>query len=293
MDVTDRRALKALFADRGLAPQKRWGQHFLTDPGVVARIVGLVGAGPGVRCLEIGPGPGALTAGLVEAGASVLAIEIDRGFARALRERWAGRPLVVLEADALRVSWRQAVTDTLGPGPLKIVGNLPYYIAGALVARLWEEPELPWEQAVLMVQREAARRLLARAGEPGCGAPSVLLHAVAEVRRAFDVAPRAFYPVPQVWSTVIEVRRTARAPVPGFAAVVRAGFAHRRKTLRQALAGLGPGAAWWDETLRAIGVDPDRRAETLRDEEWRRVAAAWAEKGRNDACGSKAPRRAD
>ncbi|MCL8208356.1 MAG: 16S rRNA (adenine(1518)-N(6)/adenine(1519)-N(6))-dimethyltransferase RsmA [Actinomycetia bacterium] len=293
MDVTDRRALKAFFTARGLAPQKRFGQHFLTDPGVVARIVALVGAGPGVRCLEIGPGPGALTGGLLGAGASVLAIEIDRGFAQALRERWAGRPLVVLEADALRISWHQAVSDTLGPGPLKIVGNLPYYIAGALVARLWEEPALPWEQAVLMVQREAARRLLARPGESGCGAPSVLLHAVAEVRRAFDVAPRAFYPVPTVTSTVVEVRRTARELPPGLAAVVRAGFAHRRKTLRQALAGLGPGAAWWDETLRGAGVDPDRRAETLRAEEWRRVAAAWAEKGRDEACGSKAPRKAD
>jgi 16S rRNA (adenine1518-N6/adenine1519-N6)-dimethyltransferase len=293
VDVTDRRALKALFAEQGLAPQKRWGQHFLTDPGVVARIVALVSAGPGVRCLEIGPGPGALTAGLLRAGAQVLAIEIDRGFARALRERWANYPLVVLEADALKVSWSRAVSDALGPGPLKIVGNLPYYIAGALVARLWEEPEMPWDQAVLMVQREAARRLLARPGEPECGAPSVLLHAVADVRRAFDVAPRAFYPVPQVTSTVIEVRRIARAPAPGLAAVVRAGFAHRRKTLRQALAGLGEDASWWDEALRRIGVDPNRRAETLRDEEWRRVAALWAEKGRNEACGSKAPRRAD
>lgn len=267
-------------AARGIRPQKRWGQHFLVDAAVNRRLIDCIAPASGAAILEIGPGLGALTRPLVEAGADVMALELDRTLVERLRAGAKSPRLIVVEGDALARNWTQMTREVWGDRPVTVIGNLPYYITGPLVARLWEESALGWTRAVFMCQAEVGARLAAIPGSPLAGAPTILLQTVGTVRRLFDVDPTAFDPPPQVTSTVIEVARRpvpAIEPLSALQAVVRAGFGQRRKMLPRALAALGPAPDWWKARLRDRGIDPGRRAERLTLEEWSVVTALWAQ----------------
>ncbi len=200
---------------------------------------------PGDRVLEVGPGLGSLTVALAEAGARVLAVELDRALLPALAEVLAPWPSVrVVHADALRAPW----DELLEPGRWTMVSNLPYRVAVPIVVRMLEEvPRIA--SLVVMVQREVGERLVARPGDPAYGAVSVRVAYRAEGRLVRSVPARVFWPEPKVDSVLLRLARRARpavaAPPDRLFALVEAGFAERRKTMRAALRrlGLGPEAA--------------------------------------------------
>jgi 16S rRNA (adenine1518-N6/adenine1519-N6)-dimethyltransferase len=240
--------------------RKRFGQHFLHDPAVIARIVRALDPRTGDHLVEIGPGRGALTGQLLALGDCTLdAIEIDRDLAAQLRPRFATTARSALyEGDALAFDFA-ALARARG-GRLRIVGNLPYNISTPLLFHLLGQAEAIADLTV-MLQREVVARLAARPGEHDYGRLTVMLAPLAEVKWLFDVGPGAFQPPPRVRSAV--VRLTMReAPLfavsPSYGRVVAAAFGQRRKTLRNALSEL-----LRREQISACGVDPAARPETL------------------------------
>jgi 16S rRNA (adenine1518-N6/adenine1519-N6)-dimethyltransferase len=253
--------------------RKRFGQHFLHDPAVVARILAAVDPREGDRLVEIGPGRGALTGPLLARCVRLDVVELDRDLARALAaspEARDGR-LVVHAADALRFDF-PALARERG-GPLRIVGNLPYNISTPLLFHLLESaPAL--RDLHVMLQREVVDRLAAGPGDPAFGRLGVMVQFRCRVERLFGVGPGAFSPPPKVDSAVA---RLVPSPMPLatvrdealFAEVVRRAFSARRKTLRNALAGLLD-----PDGFHRAGVDPGTRAERLTVEDFARLANA-------------------
>jgi len=254
-----RKTLAAL----GLAARKALGQNFLHDGNVVRKIVVLARAFP-PPYLEIGPGLGALTGPLAGSGVPVVAVEVDRGLAAHLRERFAGAGVDVMEADFLAVpagEWRRRF-----PGGGTVVGNLPYSISSPVLLRLVELRGL-FPRAVLMLQREMVERLCASPGGKEYGILSVYMSVLAEARQEFLVRRTCFHPAPDVDSAVLTVRFFGDFPdelVAALQTVVRAAFAQRRKTLRNAPVPFLPGgSAEWCGLLASAGIDPAVRAERV------------------------------
>jgi len=265
-----RREITALLESHGLAPRRALGQHFVADPNTVRRIARLASVGPGDRVVEIGAGLGSLTLALSETGAEVVAIEVDPGLVGVLRSVVAATGATVVEGDALRLDWGAL----LGAGPWVLVANLPYNVATPLVVRLLEEvPAIT--RMLVMVQAEVADRLVATPRSPSYGAVSVVVAWWASAVVVGDVPATVFLPRPKVGSSLVALARRAQpgADYARFKQVVRAGFAHRRKMLRTALAGVvAPGA------FAAAGVAQTARAEELGLEQWCRLAA-WTPSG--------------
>jgi 16S rRNA (adenine1518-N6/adenine1519-N6)-dimethyltransferase len=259
-----RREAREVLAAAGLRPRKRWGQHFLCDPGVAGRIVDTAEIGPESVVLEIGPGLGALTDRLAASAGGLYLIEIDAELAGRLAARYADDPRVrVLQADALEVPLAEVVREPSAT----VVANLPYNISVPLLFRFLEERRR-FPRAVVMLQREVAARLVARPGTDDYGVTSVLVQAFAQVRLAFGVSRRSFLPPPQVDSAVVDIRwsidpRAEVGDIALFRTVVRAAFGKRRKMLRNALADLLTGRAAAAEVFTAARVDPAARAESL------------------------------
>lgn len=257
-----------LLAELGISPRKRLGQSFLHDRNVAAKIVAIARE-LGPPFLEIGPGLGSLTCLLAESGEETVAVEVDRGLAGYLRGRYAGSSVEILEADFLAVppsEWRRRF-----PRGGSVVGNLPYSISSPIVLRLMELREI-FPRAVLMLQKELVERLCASPGGKEYGILSVYLAVLSECRLEFPVRRTCFAPSPEVDSAVLSIR--FRSDVDGqtfrrLQTVVRAGFARRRKQLRNAPAGFLPGGArQWCDLLSRSGIDPSRRAETVPPETW-------------------------
>jgi 16S rRNA (adenine1518-N6/adenine1519-N6)-dimethyltransferase len=252
--------------------RKRFGQHFLHDPGVIDRIVRAVAARPDERLVEVGPGRGALTGALLDAAGALDAIEVDRGFATELRERFASAPGFVLhEMDALDFDFAALARER--GGRLRIVGNLPYNISTPLLFRLLDASTHLHDLHV-MLQKEVVDRIVARPGTSEYGRLTVMLAPWVRIERLFDVGPGAFTPAPRVWSafarlTVREV--PAFAVDERFAAIVAAAFSQRRKTLRNALRGRLDA-----DGIRALGIDPGARAEQLAPEQFAALAKSVA-----------------
>ena len=251
--------------------RKRFGQHFLHDPAIIARIVHAIGVHHGDHLVEIGPGRGALTAPLLaQRPASLDAIEIDRDLAALLGERFAATPGWTLHrSDALQFDYA-ALARARG-APLRIVGNLPYNISTPLLFGLLAAGAAI-RDLTIMLQREVAARLAARPGDAGYGRLTVMLAPFAAVSWLFDVGPGAFQPPPRVWSAVLRLTMRAQpafAVSPHYAAVVSAAFAQRRKTLRNALAPL-----LTREQISACGIDPGVRPERLAAEGFNTLARA-------------------
>lgn len=274
--------VRDLLARHGLRPDKRLGQHFLVDANILGKILEAAEISASDRVLEIGPGLGTMTRALAERAARVVAVEVDRRLAPVLAETLAGRENVaVVTGDALRVDLEALCPG--GPGSWKVVANLPYYITAPLVARLLEHgagagrPPGRFSRLVVMVQEEVARRFAARPGTKEYGAFSLLVRYHAEVDPVVRVSPTCFFPPPEVSSAVVRLRTRPAPPVeadPGVLfAVIRAAFAQRRKSLRNALAG-GAAAPFpeAEAALEAAGIDGARRGETLTLEEFARLA---------------------
>jgi 16S rRNA (adenine1518-N6/adenine1519-N6)-dimethyltransferase len=269
-----RREARRALADAGLRPRKRWGQHFLADPGVVARIVETAAVGPETTVLEIGPGLGALTDALAARAGRLHVIEIDRGLGARLAGRYRDLPHVrVTVGDVLELPLADLVAE-----PATVVANLPYNITTPVLFRLLDLRER-FPRAVVMVQREVAERLAATPGSRAWGVLPALVQTFATVRLAFGVSRRSFVPPPRVESAVIDVRFAAGPRVDvgdldTYRAVVRAAFGRRRKTLRNALAVLDVGAARLAAGFARAAVAPDARAETLTTADFARLARA-------------------
>jgi 16S rRNA (adenine1518-N6/adenine1519-N6)-dimethyltransferase len=254
----------------GHRARRRFSQNFLHDAHYVERIAAAIDPRPGERLLEIGPGLAALTAPLIERAGHLAAVEIDRDLAARLRERFAPAQLTLIEADALALDWRQVADHD--PRPLRIVGNLPYHISSPLLFALLPIADRVRDQH-FMLQKEVVDRMAAAPGSANYGRLSVMLQWRYAVTRLFVVPAGAFSPPPQVQSAVVRLvpRPVERLPVVDpqrFAQVVAAAFGQRRKTLRNALAAL------LDEAqIRAAGIDPKARGETLTVEDFVALAS--------------------
>jgi 16S rRNA (adenine1518-N6/adenine1519-N6)-dimethyltransferase len=279
--VTHGRAeIHELLVANDLRPSRALGQNFVADGNTVRRIVRLAGIAPGRRVVEIGAGLGSLTLALAEAGASVIAVEVDRYVLPVLRSQVEPLGVRVVEGDALRLDW----SDLLGGGPSPggsaddqswaLVANLPYNVAVPVVIRVLEEaPQV--SSLLVMVQREVGERLAARAGDEAYGAVSVKVAYWATAAVVGRVSASVFIPMPRVESVLVRLdRRPDRHLGPGspgyerLFAVVRGGFAHRRKMLRRSLEGLVR-----PEAFAATGIRATARAEELSLVDWEQLAA--------------------
>lgn len=268
--------IRELCAQLNIRPTKTLGQNFVNDPGTVRKIVRNAGVQAGEQVLEIGPGLGSLTLALLEAGAQVSAVEIDPPLAQALpttaQARFPEAKLQVFTADALTITGPESID---GATPTRLVANLPYNVAVPIVLTVLEK--LPSIQTVLvMVQAEVADRLAATPGNKIYGVPSVKVAWYASARRTITIGRNVFYPVPNVDSALVKIERhphpdTAATREQVFA-VIDAAFAQRRKTLRQALAGLAGSAGAAQEALERAGVSPTARGETLDIDQFAAVA---------------------
>jgi 16S rRNA (adenine1518-N6/adenine1519-N6)-dimethyltransferase len=259
---------RRLLADLGLFPRKKLGQNFLHDQNIARKIVA-VALEMGPPFLEIGPGLGALTSLLAAGEAETVAVEVDRALAGYLRSRFAGSTVEVVEADFLSVpeaEWRRRF-----PGEGTIVGNLPYSLSSPIVLRLIALREV-FPRAVIMLQKEMADRLCALPGGKEYGTLSVYLSVLADARRECIVRRTCFTPAPEVDSAVVSVRfreGISDTLVRDLQAVVRAAFARRRKTLRNAPVPFLPGGTkHWLDLLSRVGIDPSTRAETVPPERY-------------------------
>ena len=276
----DPRFVQRRLREAGLRPRHNLSQNFLADVDVLEGILQEADPGPARGVLEIGPGLGFLTGGLLAAGAAVTAVELDRGLVAVLRETFAAE----LEAGAFRVVEGDALDQDLVrvvPVPYEVVANIPYHITSPILHRLLGEAPRP-ERLVLMVQREVAERVAAPPGEMSYLSVFCQYHAKARV--AFRVPRAAFEPAPKVDSAVLVLEpypgddRLDAAAEERLWRVVMAGFRERRKMLHNVLTRqlpIEPGRV--DAALAAVGIDRDRRPQTLGVGEWIALAEALGE----------------
>ena len=272
----------ALLDAHGLHPKRSLGQNFLADPNTARRVVALADLPAAAPVLEIGPGLGSLTLALLDAGHDVVALELDDRLADALRAVLVDQGAAV--DGRVRVERGDAMTADLAalvaraPSPRACVSNLPYNVAVPVVVRLLEEADTV-ERILVMVQREVGERLAAGPGDPQYGAVSVKVAYFAEARMVGLVPPTVFFPKPKVDSALVRLHRRAEPPVSvpsadALFALVRAGFAQRRKMLRRSLVPLLGDST--PDVLAAAGVAPTARAEALGLDDWAAVARSAA-----------------
>ena len=265
--------------EAGVKPAKALGQHFLTDTGVVGRIVAAAELTPDDVVVEVGPGLGVLTERLAAAAGRVIAVELDRRLAERLQARFAGTNVTIVQGDvlALRPEALLAAAGLAPEAPYCVVANLPYNI-GAAALRHFLEADHPPRFLVVMLQREVAAAIAAAPGKLSLLAVSVQVYG--QPRRLFNVAAKAFYPPPKVTSSVLRLDVRLQPLVPAaerdrFFAVLRAGFSAPRKQLRNALAqGLRRPPAAVEGAIEAAGVRPTLRPQELGIDDWLRLARA-------------------
>jgi 16S rRNA (adenine1518-N6/adenine1519-N6)-dimethyltransferase len=239
--------------------RKRFGQHFLHERGVIENIIAAIAPAPGERLVEIGPGLGAITLPLLDRIGELDAVEIDRDAIRYLREQAASRgTLRIHEADVLEFDFAPLAGDS----KMRLVGNLPYNISTPLLFRLIDQRDL-FVDMHFMLQKEVVDRMAAIEGDEAYGRLSVMLAPWLKVQPLFDIGPGAFKPPPRVDSTFVRLTPHPQPPfelgdLRRFSSIVAAAFSQRRKTLRNSLKALLP-----DTAIRAAGIDPGARAETI------------------------------
>ena len=243
--------------------RKSLGQHFLTDPRILARIADAVALTPNETVVEIGPGRGSLTEALLTRAARVVAIEIDPKLVELLREKYAHEPrLTIIEADVLDIDLGEAAG-----GEYALAGNVPYYITTPILFQALRPPRAL--RSVLLVQREVASRMAAEPADDDYGALSVNVQAIASVEMLFRIPSGAFTPPPRVDSAVVRVTPRADPVVKAgeeekFRTFVQAAFALRRKQMRRVVRTIASKSAEAAEhALLESGIDPDARPETL------------------------------
>lgn len=267
----------SLLRSNNLFPKKGLGQNFLVEPAALKKVVAAAEL-PGDACvLEVGAGLGSLTRYLALAAARVVAVELDQNLIPILEQVLAADKNVrVVHADILDLD--PAGLD-LPPGYL-VVANIPYYITSAILRHLLGASIKP-SRLVLTVQREVAERICAAPGDHSLLSLSVQVYGAP--RPVLRIPAGAFYPAPQVDSTVLRVDLYSEPLIPAsqldaFFRLAKAGFSQKRKTMRNALsAGLAWPAAKAGAMLQTAGIDPMRRAETLSLDEWARLTAGFLE----------------
>jgi 16S rRNA (adenine1518-N6/adenine1519-N6)-dimethyltransferase len=265
--------LREVIATHGLAAKKSLGQNFLFDLNLTRRIARAAGTLEGYTIVEIGPGPGGLTRALLMEGASkVIAVERDERTLPALAEIAAAYPgrLEVINADALEVDWANIIK-----GPAKIVANLPYNVATALLVGWLTPKEWPswFSSLTLMFQKEVAMRIAAKTGDDAYGRLSILSQWRCEATKLFDVNRSAFTPPPKITSSIVHlVPKTVCEPpckIEFLERVTAAGFGQRRKMLRSSLKSV---FADPEAVLEPLGIDPTTRAEQVSVADFARLA---------------------
>ena len=244
-----------------MRPRKRFGQHFLHDPGVLKRIVDAVVPARGDAIVEIGPGEGALTRPLLERVEHVTAIEVDRNLAASLTQEFSPQRLSLVIADVLDFDF-----STL-PADLRIVGNLPYNISTPILFHLARFADRVRDMH-FMLQREVVQRMVAKHSTPDYGRLSVMLQTRFRMQKLFNVAPGAFRPPPKVDSAVVRLvplKEKMQCDEGVLEKLVREAFSARRKTLRNALP-LEP------KDYEELGIDPKLRPENLSPADYVRIA---------------------
>ncbi len=263
--------LRDVIARHGLNASKALGQNFILDRQLLARIAAIPGRLEGERVYEVGPGPGGLTRAILDAGASVVAVERDRRCIPALEElrKEFGSELRLIEGDALKIDEPAVV----GSGA-HVIANLPYNVGTALLLK-WLGGDWPpwWRSLTLMFQKEVAERIVAQPNSAAYGRLSVAAQWRSTASIAMNVNRSAFVPPPKVTSAVLHI--VPAEPPDGVDAktmerLTQAAFGQRRKTLRSTLKSF-PGAA---EAAEALGIDLQRRAETLSVADFVRLARA-------------------
>lgn len=284
--------LRSMFAQRGIAPQHRFGQNFLIDLNLHELIVKAAEVGPRDVVLEVGPGAGAMTELMAARASAVIAVDIDPAMVELTAEATAGRDNVrVVQADALagKNTLNPVVLDQIRAGlavssdrRFKLVANLPYNVATPIITNLLVHPELCPERIVVTIQLELAERMRAEPGTADYGALSVLVQALTEFEVVRILPPSVFWPRPQVESAVVKIlpdvrKRAAIGDLVWFHHVVRQIFLHRRKNLRGVLYRLWR-ERWTkaevDELLERQGLTGLIRAETMNVEEFIDLAQA-------------------
>ena len=243
--------------------RKRYGQHFLTDPRILARIADALQLTGTETVVEIGPGRGALTEYLLRKAKRVVAIEIDRDLVPKLREKFATAPLEVIEGDVLETSLAQAA----GTDDFVLAGNVPYYITTPILFHALQRPRAA--RAVYLVQREVAERVIAGAGSEEYGALSVNVQALARAEIVFRVPAGAFTPAPKVESAVLRVTPLEHPVIEPdeeahFRTLVQSAFGFRRKQMRRVVRTVASATVERAEALlAAAAIEPEARPETL------------------------------
>ena len=259
--------LREVIAEYQLSAKKNLGQNFLLDLNLTRKIARSAGELEKHTIIEVGPGPGGLTRGLLMEGAKrVVAIERDERVLPALEQIGVAYPgqLDVICDDALKVDWQTIIAGI--DGPVKIVANLPYNIATALlVGWLTVEQWPPWFSSLtLMFQKEVAERIIAPPGTKTFGRLSILSQWRADPQKLFDVSPQAFTPPPKVTSSIVHITPHKEpildCDVENLGCITQAAFGQRRKMLRASLKGTLPDTI---KMLESVGIDPTLRAEQL------------------------------
>ena len=243
-------------------PRKRFGQHFLHDPGVVRRILDAIAPAAGDPIVEIGPGLGVLTRPLIERAGRITALEIDRDLAAGLRREFPEDRLALEIGDALEHDFARS------PAGVRIVGNLPYNISTPLLFHLARSARQARDCHV-MLQLEVVERMVALPSTSEYGRLSVMLQTRFSMKKLFNVAPGCFRPPPKVDSAVVRLiplPEPPACPESTLERIVRDAFSARRKTLRNAL----PLEA---ADYAALGIDPKLRPENLSPADYVRIAA--------------------
>ena len=256
-------------------PKKSLGQNFLVDPNGLNKVLKAAKVSSEDAVLEIGAGLGNLTYLLAQQSRQVVAVELDHRLIAPLREVLAGfTNVTICEGDMLKLS-----PDTLIDAErYVVVANIPYYITSALIRHLLEANHKP-TRMVLTVQQEVAERILARDGKMSLLALSVQVYGKPELKARIPAG--CFYPPPEVDSAVLSIELYEEPLIPSgslnlFFKLAHAGFAQKRKTLRNTLAtGVNESPAWAEKLLTTAGIDPQRRAETLSIQEWKQLVEAY------------------
>jgi len=259
------------------------GQHFLIDRKYVGKAIQAAELKENDGVIEVGPGKGVLTKSLLKRAGYVLALELDQRLANRLHEKLGHfQNLEIRLQDARFVDW-SAVSDELrqkGYQPVKLIANLPYYLASQMLIHVLAA-ENGCDRIVVMVQNEAAKRMCAEPGSKDYSAFTIAIQYYGIPKYLVKVLPQAFNPPPRVASALIRIDRRDKPLVEvkdpnQFFYLVHAMFTHRRKTLRKCLQGIKnvPALPVWEAALKAVGIDSHRRPETLSIQELSRLVAA-------------------
>lgn len=264
-DYDSPRALKQILEQNEFSMQKKFGQNFLVNKSAREKIVSLLGASAGDSVWEIGPGLGAITSLMIDAKYDISAFEIDHGFIRLLKSIFENENnFKIVEGDVLK-TWKIHKDEK----PKFIIGNLPYNVAGGIIADFIEF-EMNCEKMVFTVQKESADRMKARPESKNYSSFSVLCQSAYKVTSALELKPGSFWPAPEITSTVVVLDKKKDFPELTnrklFLQLVRAVFATRRKTLRNNLKASGFDSELSLNALETLHINPEQRAETLSPE---------------------------